>query len=88
MTVAWMTLVGAAIGVVTSMFVAGRRQTGIASTTALGALTYLFGGLCGPLWGFPPLGQWAVAIGLSATLITLYLVYRTRKDLRRPQSSR
>ncbi len=86
MTIVWMTLVGALIGLVASMFVAGKRETGLGITMVLGAASYLFGGLTGPLWGASPPVQWTVAILLGATVITAYLVYRTRKEVGRGRS--
>lgn len=88
MTIVWMTVVGALIGLVASMFVAGKRETGLGATTLLGAASYLFGGLTGPLWGASTSVQWTVAILLGATVITVYLIYRTRKEVRRENSRR
>lgn len=82
LTLVWMTLVGAAIGVVVSMFVAGRRQTGMPITIFLGSASYFLGALSEVVLGAPPLTQWSIAIVLSAPSITLYLIYRTRKDMR------
>lgn len=74
MMIVWMMAAGAAIGLIASLFVVGRRGKGMPATISLGILTYGLGGLTGIVFAAPVLAQWLVAIACSVLLTTGYLL--------------
>lgn len=80
MTILLMAVTGAAIGFVSSGFVAGGRGTGMVQTTLLTAFGYTLGALTGPLFGFGTLTQWLIGIALGGSLVTAYVIFRAIKE--------
>ncbi|MFZ1382241.1 MAG: hypothetical protein WAS54_05565 [Scrofimicrobium sp.] len=74
MNLAWMMVVGLAIGVMSSMFVRGTRLSGLIQTTLLGVGSYAFADLVGEQIGMDLLGRWMSAIVLSLVLLVAYIL--------------
>ncbi|WRS30556.1 hypothetical protein U6G28_02385 [Actinomycetaceae bacterium MB13-C1-2] len=75
MNLAWMVVVGLAIGLMSSMFVRGTRLTGLIQTTLLGVGSYAFADLVGQQMGMDVLARWVSAIVLSLVLLVAYILF-------------
>lgn len=80
MNLAWMMVVGLAVGVVSSMFVRGTRITGLVQTTILGLGSYALADLVGERMGLGVLGQWVLAIVLSLGLLVTYILFANSRS--------
>lgn len=76
----WMVIVGAVIGLVSSMFVKGSRSAGMAGTILLGIVGYGLGGWLALALGASLLWQWLVGILLAALLLSGYLMVASQRD--------
>lgn len=76
----WMVIVGAVIGLVSSMFVKGPRTRGMGWTITLGVLGYGLGGWLTLSLGASLLVQWLAGIVFAALLLSGYLMVAAQPE--------
>lgn len=76
----WMVIVGAVVGLVSSMFVKGSRSQGMAWTILLGIVGYGLGGWLTLSLGASLLWQWLAGIAFAALLLSGYLMVAAQRE--------